>query len=95
MTALARFDRGSFEPASKLFGGRAPSYYRDMQITLNGEAHEIAEPCTVASLLKRFPPAHRGCAVEVNGEVVRRAAHEEHVILDGDVVEIVTLVGGG
>jgi thiamine biosynthesis protein ThiS len=34
-------------------------------------------------------------AVEVNRQLVRRIAHEAHVLHEGDVIEVVTLVGGG
>ena len=34
-------------------------------------------------------------AVEVNLELVPRRRHAEHVLRDGDRVEVVTLVGGG
>jgi sulfur carrier protein len=34
-------------------------------------------------------------AVERNGAVVKKARHAEELLLDGDVLEIVTFVGGG
>jgi sulfur carrier protein len=34
-------------------------------------------------------------AVEVNKRVVSHRRHGEHALAEGDVVEIVTLVGGG
>ena len=34
-------------------------------------------------------------AVEVNGCIVPRGAHAEHVIRSGDVVEVVRAIGGG
>ena len=36
-----------------------------------------------------------GMSNEVNLELVPKAQHEQHVLADGDRVEIVTLVGGG
>lgn len=67
-----------------------------MRITLNGESVALSEPrLTLAELLRRFPPNHRGFAVEVNGALVPRREHEEAIIEEGDRVEVVTLVGGG
>jgi len=42
---------------------------------------------------KKLTP--RFVAVEVNQELAPRVGHENHVLHDGDQVEIVTLVGGG
>jgi sulfur carrier protein len=34
-------------------------------------------------------------AVEINGQVISRSQHGQFLLSDGDVVEAVTLVGGG
>lgn len=34
-------------------------------------------------------------AVELNGQIVRKAQYAETVLKDGDVVEVVSFVGGG
>lgn len=51
-------------------------------------------PATVASLVARRQP-RPPFAVEVNRKLVRRPEYEATSLTDGDVVEIVTLVGGG
>ena len=66
-----------------------------MQITVNGEPRQVAENTTVAALLEELNLAGRPVAVEVNLELVPRAAHADHCLSDGDRLEIVTLVGGG
>lgn len=40
-----------------------------------------------------YPPA--GIAVECNEEMVAKSRYAEYVLKDGDVVEIVSFVGGG
>jgi thiamine biosynthesis protein ThiS len=68
-----------------------------MRITINGEPREVAdEPTpTLDELLRALGlPAER-VAVERNGAVVRRADRAGCVVVDGDVLEVVTLVGGG
>ncbi|MGD9127698.1 MAG: sulfur carrier protein ThiS [Planctomycetia bacterium] len=50
---------------------------------------------TVAALLAELNMADRPVAVEVNRELVTRAEHESCPLNEGDIVEIVTLVGGG
>ena len=66
-----------------------------MRITVNGDEVQLNTRCTVRELLERFDLGAAPCAVEVNAEVVPKTRHPEHVLDDGDRVEIVTLVGGG
>ena len=66
-----------------------------MQITLNGQACEFAEPQTVASLLLGAGLADSRVAVEVNREIVPRSRHDSHRLGDGDRVEIIRAIGGG
>jgi thiazole synthase len=68
-----------------------------MVITLmvNGQAHSLPAPLTVAELLRTLGHNPQRIAVEVNRDVVPRARHGEHTLGAGDTVEIVTLVGGG
>jgi len=66
-----------------------------MRITLNGEAREVAEGTTISALLDQLGIRRDAVAVEVNREVIPRANHGQHTLRAGDVVEIVTFVGGG
>jgi thiamine biosynthesis protein ThiS len=64
-------------------------------VTVNGQPRELAAPLSVADLLQKLEIPPRGLAVEVNLQIVPRARHAEHLLADGDKLEIVTLVGGG
>ncbi len=66
-----------------------------MRILLNGKPHDAPQNATVAVLLAELGVAGRPCAAEVNREVVPRREHESHQLAEGDIVEVVTLVGGG
>lgn len=66
-----------------------------MKITVNGDEITLEDPCTVADLLARYNLHDKACAVEVNRSLIRKSSHEGHMIRDGDVIEIVTFVGGG
>ncbi|MBL0921281.1 MAG: sulfur carrier protein ThiS [Phycisphaerales bacterium] len=50
---------------------------------------------TVAELLERRGVRAAACAVEINQKLAPRRTHGEVRVREGDVVEIVTLVGGG
>lgn len=64
-------------------------------VALNGEPLRIADGCTVSALLQDQGLGERRVAVEVNGVIVPRSRHDNHVLADGDTIEIVHALGGG
>lgn len=66
-----------------------------MKITLNGEAHDIADALTLEQLLEANDFAGKRVAVEINRAVISRSLHERHVIKEGDRIEIIHAIGGG
>lgn len=66
-----------------------------MKLTINGDEREVADALTIAGLLGELRIADQPVAVEVNGAVAPKSQHTEHALADGDVLEIVTFVGGG
>ena len=66
-----------------------------MRATVNGEPVELPDGLTVSTLLQHLGVRAERVAVERNGEVVKQARHREQRLASGDVLEIVTFVGGG
>ena len=66
-----------------------------MQAKVNGEPMELPDGLTVSALLQHLGVRGDRVAVERNGEVVKKARHGEQRLASGDVLEIVTFVGGG
>lgn len=66
-----------------------------MMLTVNNKPLDVPDQATVEGLLRQLDLSRAPCAVEVNRELVPKARHAAVVLKDGDVVEIVTLVGGG
>ena len=66
-----------------------------LQITLNGDAHEVDVPVTVADLLAQLAIDPRRVAVEHNLIVLKRDTFGTTMVGDGDAIEIVNFVGGG
>ena len=64
------------------------------QITVNGQPRRVPEGTTVADLVRQSGLREDQVAVEVNRRVVRTADYGREVA-EGDVVELVTFVGGG
>jgi len=79
--------------------GRHPLYAWAMRVVINGEERTVAEAISIAGLVAELVE-ERGLpraayAVELNRVVIPRREHAERFLADGDVLEIVTLVGGG
>ena len=66
-----------------------------MQITLNGDTHEVAGPLTVTELLTQLHIDARRVAVEHNLIVLKRDSFSATMVREGDEIEIVNFVGGG
>jgi thiamine biosynthesis protein ThiS len=66
-----------------------------IKIAVNGEAREVPPGTTVAALLEQLAVPRQATAVEINRLLVPRSQHAARPLAEGDVIEIVTLVGGG
>jgi sulfur carrier protein len=66
-----------------------------VRATVNGESVDLPEGLTVAALLSHLGVRAERVAVERNGSVVKRVRHPEERLEAGDVLEIVSFVGGG
>ncbi len=65
-----------------------------MVLVVNGERQEAPEGTTVVDLLQTLGVRGR-VAVERNGTVLRQAELAGTRLLEGDVLEVVSFVGGG
>ncbi|MBO5303243.1 MAG: sulfur carrier protein ThiS [Lachnospiraceae bacterium] len=63
-------------------------------VKINGENLDIAGRTLFEYLLDAGYDTGR-IAVEKNGDIVPKAAYEKTVFADGDIVEVVSFVGGG
>jgi sulfur carrier protein len=66
-----------------------------MTVTVNGQPRDLPAGSTVADLLSEMKLDARRAAVERNKQLVRRAEHDSTALAEGDVIEVVSLVGGG
>ena len=67
----------------------------EMQLTINGETKEYSATMTVGELLETLGLQNHYVAVECNLKVISYTKYDEVTLVDGDRLEIVTLVGGG
>jgi len=66
-----------------------------VNLTVNGEACSVPDGATVGVLAELRGVARRGTAVAVDGTVVPRRQWDDHVLVDGQAVEVVRAVQGG
>jgi sulfur carrier protein len=66
-----------------------------IEIVVNGENQSVRSEISVAEFLTQLGLGSPAVAVEINAELAPRDAHHHTILQQGDVLEIVTLVGGG
>jgi thiazole synthase len=66
-----------------------------VHVTVNGQPRDLAPGTTVLDLLGSLHLDSHMVAVERNHEIVPRADHAKTALVQGDRVEVLTLVGGG
>ncbi len=64
-------------------------------VRVNGRSVELGEPTPLLDYVRGLGVDPRAIAVEVNGEILQRDAYAACTLRDGDVIEIVRMVGGG
>ena len=67
----------------------------DANVTVNGTSKEVPFGLSVRGLLEHLELTAGPVAVEINRAIVPRATHGEHIVREGDAIEIVHFVGGG
>jgi len=66
-----------------------------LQLTVNGEARQIAAGSRIADLVRELGLDGRKIAVERNLEIVARSRYGTDTLAQDDRIEIVAFVGGG
>lgn len=66
-----------------------------MQLTVNGEQHQVPAAISLLGLIEHFGLEPRKVAIERNLEIVPRSTYGQTQLDEGDRLEIVQFVGGG
>ncbi len=64
-------------------------------LQINGRRVELEGPTALLNYLENLGVSPRAVAVEHNGVIIERSSYAEAKLDEGDVVEIVRMVGGG
>lgn len=63
-------------------------------VKINGELVDVAGK-TITEYLVTTSYDVKRIAIERNGEIVAKVTYESTVLMDGDIIEVVSFVGGG
>jgi sulfur carrier protein len=66
-----------------------------IEIVVNGKLLPLPAGISIADLLQELGIQGRAIAVEVNEQIQPATEFAQRTLLDGDTLEVVTLVGGG
>jgi len=66
-----------------------------IELQVNGRSVELDGPTSLLIYLEKLGVSARAVAVELNGVIVEQAGYANATLDEGDVVEIVRMVGGG
>ena len=66
-----------------------------MNITVNGEKRKISTGETLAGLVKKLYPHKQRIAILLNDDLIPADKQANHILKEGDRVEILTFAGGG
>jgi len=64
-------------------------------LQVNGRRVELEGPTLLLDYLEKLGVSPRAVAVERNGVIIERSSYPDAKLEEGDVVEIVRMVGGG
>ena len=66
-----------------------------MIVIVNGEQRDIEEGMNLFSLIESFGLNPKATAVQHNDDIIRREDLSSSTLQDGDIVELIRVVGGG
>jgi thiamine biosynthesis protein ThiS len=66
-----------------------------MRVRVNGRETDVEVETTIGRIVDSIVPDRSRVAVERNREIVPHTTYDTTPVAEGDVIEIVTLAGGG
>ncbi|AGF46641.1 thiamine biosynthesis ThiS [Candidatus Kinetoplastibacterium desouzaii TCC079E] len=66
-----------------------------MNIRINGKETEIQENITIHDAIIILKMENKKIAIELNGNIISKNKYHETILKNGDIMEIVSAIGGG
>ncbi len=94
MSASAKGEPSMAEP-QKAEPQMAESQMAEIQLRVNGEPRNCGAGLSLDQALERLGYRPQLVVVEFNGTILPRSRWSEQPVVESDVLEVVTIVGGG
>ena len=66
-----------------------------MQVSLNGKPHTFDNISTLEHIIQQFCKNNKHIIAELNGAIITSKLWSQTPIKNGDIIELVSIVGGG
>ncbi len=66
-----------------------------MNIVLNNESNQVHDGITIEELLDVKKIHTKYIAIEINKKIIPKSSYYKHELKEGDIIEIITAIGGG
>jgi sulfur carrier protein len=66
-----------------------------ISVCINGSPQIFEHPINITDLVASLELTGKRIAIECNSEIVPRSLFSQHLLADGDKIEVVVAVGGG
>lgn len=66
-----------------------------MKVTVNGETRKLPDSLSLKDAVEKLVKNPEGVVAELNRAVIRKANWRKKQLKDGDVLELIAIMGGG
>ncbi len=66
-----------------------------MTVIINGEKKEIDDSLNLLEVVQLFSQHNQAIIVELNGIIIKKDKSSDITLKEGDIVELIQMVGGG
>lgn len=94
-TASVQSGEAGLQAACEPANATGPASGATITLTVNGEQRRCPAGLNLPQLLQALGYRPQLVVVEFNGEILPRQRWEEQAVVETDVLEVVTIVGGG
>lgn len=66
-----------------------------MTVIINGGEKEIDDSLNLQEIVQLFSKHNQSIIVELNGKIIKKDKRSDFTLKEGDIVELIQMVGGG
>ena len=66
-----------------------------IKVTLNGEVKGFSDNITIKAIIEKYCRNSENIVAELNRDIIKRDKWQDKELADGDVLELISFMGGG